>query len=118
MLGDRLSLIAPSLDTLGFWCAAGKLGKHLSHNQRPGGRLDTLVKTDFDESNNEAKESKPERLNRCHNEDPYVLATKATMKQRRSLSQRLNLCHNEDPYVLAKFDESNKEAKKESKPEA
>jgi hypothetical protein len=73
MPGDRPSLIAPGLNTLGFWCAAGKPGKHLSHNQRPGGKLDTLVKADFDESNIKAKkESKPERLNLCHNEDPHI----------------------------------------------
>jgi hypothetical protein len=70
--GDRPSSIAPGLDTPGFWCA-GKTGKHLSHNQRPGGRLDTHVIAKFDESNKEAKkESKPERLNLCHNEDPHI----------------------------------------------
>jgi hypothetical protein len=72
MLGDCPSLIAPGLDKPGFWCA-GKGGKHLQHNQRPGGKLDTEVKANLDESNKEAKkESKPEWLNLCHNEDPYI----------------------------------------------
>jgi hypothetical protein len=72
MPGDRPSLIAPGLDKLGFWYA-GKGGEHLQHSQRPGGRLDTQVKADLNESNKEAKkESKPQRLNLCHNEDPYI----------------------------------------------
>ena len=68
----RPSMIAPDLDTPGCWCA-GKRGKHLSYRLRPGGPLETLIKPKFDDTDQEAKKnSRPDRLNLCHNEDPYI----------------------------------------------
>lgn len=65
----RPSLIAPELEVPGFWCA-GKGGEHLSYKSRPGGVLATSPGPKSDDT--DKKESRPDRLNLCHNEDPYI----------------------------------------------
>ena len=65
----RPSLIAPELEVPGFWCA-GKGGDHLAYKSRPGGVLATTAGPKSDGP--DKKESRPDWLNLCQNEDPYI----------------------------------------------